>query len=149
MPYRWVRSSFGERERKTLRLDPIRAVAGAPTAEVPALSVAGILKCLDDNKAEDIVTIDLHGKSNLTDTMIVCSGRADRHVGAIADYLVKYLKETGHSPLGVEGTPVCDWVLVDAGDVIVHIFRPEVRAFYRLERLWQEEAPPAEAERLH
>src|SRR5262249_36324781 len=101
--------------------------------------------CLDDNKAEDLVTIDLTGKSSLADYMVVASGRSNRHVGAIADHILKRLKELGLDDVQVEGLPGCDWVLVDAGDIIVHIFRPEVRQFYRLERLWLEEARDARA----
>lgn len=134
---------------EALRPEPIRAVAKTSTASAPASFVPGILECLDSNKAEDLVAIDLRGKSSLTDTMIIATGRSDRHVGAIADYLVKHLKERGVKHLGIEGLPNCDWVLIDAGDVIVHIFRPEVRAFYRLERLWKEEAPSADASAVH
>jgi ribosome-associated protein len=107
--------------------------------------VEAIKDCLDDNKAEDIVTIDLAGKSSLADAMIIASGNSTRHVGAIADHVMKRLKELGLQDVQVEGLPSCDWVLVDAGDIIVHIFRPEVRQFYRLERLWLEEAPLARA----
>jgi ribosome-associated protein len=95
-----------------------------------------ILSRLDDMKAEETVTIDLRGKSSLSDYMIVTSGRVNRHVGAIAENVAKGLKETGITDLHIEGLPNCDWVLIDSGDVIVHIFRPEVREFYNLERLW-------------
>jgi ribosome-associated protein len=95
-----------------------------------------IMTRLDDDKAEDIVLIDLKGKSPMADTMIVASGRSHRHVGALADHILRALKETGHGKARVEGLPHCDWVLVDAGDVIVHLFRPEVRAFYGIERIW-------------
>ena len=95
-----------------------------------------ILSRLDDMKAEETVTIDLRGKSTLADFMIVTSGRANRHVGAIAENVTKALKETGIKNIHVEGLPNCDWVLIDSGDVIVHVFRPEVREFYNLERLW-------------
>jgi ribosome-associated protein len=95
-----------------------------------------ILSRLDDMKAEETVTIDLRGKSSFSDYMIVTSGRANRHVGAIAENVAKGLKETGIKSLHVEGLPNCDWVLIDSGDVIVHVFRPEVREFYNLERLW-------------
>jgi ribosome-associated protein len=87
-------------------------------------------------KAEDTITIDLRGKSSLADYMIVTSGRANRHVGAIAENVVKGLSETGIKGVHVEGMPNCDWVLIDSGDVIVHVFRPEVRAFYNLEKMW-------------
>jgi len=95
-----------------------------------------ILSRLDDMKAEETVTIDLRGKSAFSDYMIVTSGRANRHVGAIAENVAKGLKETGIKSIHVEGLPNCDWVLIDSGDVIVHVFRPEVREFYNLERLW-------------
>jgi ribosome-associated protein len=95
-----------------------------------------ILSRLDDMKAEETVTIDLRGKSAFSDYMIVTSGRANRHVGAIAENVTKGLKETGIKNVHVEGMPNCDWVLIDSGDVIVHVFRPEVRDFYNLERLW-------------
>jgi ribosome-associated protein len=95
-----------------------------------------ILSRLDDMKAEETVTIDLRGKSAFSDYMIVTTGRANRHVGAIAENVAKGLKETGIKSIHVEGLPNCDWVLIDSGDVIVHVFRPEVREFYNLERLW-------------
>ena len=95
-----------------------------------------ILSRLDDMKAEETVTIDLRGKSAFSDYMVVTSGRANRHVGAIAENVAQGLKDTGIKSIHVEGLPNCDWVLIDSGDVIVHVFRPEVREFYNLERLW-------------
>jgi ribosome-associated protein len=95
-----------------------------------------ILARLDDIKAEDTVTIDLTGKTAIADTMIVTSGRSHRHVGAVADRVLEGLAQAGVPDVRVEGLPNCDWVLIDAGDVIVHIFRPEVRAFYNLEKMW-------------
>jgi len=100
-----------------------------------------VLAQLDDAKAEQIVTISLDDKTAIADNMVVASGRSNRHVGAIADQLVEKLKTAGHRDLRVEGMPQCDWVLVDAGDVVVHIFRPEVRSFYNLEKLWSMHAP--------
>ena len=91
---------------------------------------------LDDMKAEDTVTIDLRGKSSLADYMIVTTGRANRHVGAIAENVVKDLGEAGMKGLHIEGLPNCDWVLIDTGDIIVHVFRPEVRSFYSIEKMW-------------
>ena len=91
---------------------------------------------LDDIKAEDTVTIDLAGKSSIADALVVTSGRSNRHVAASADRVIEGLKEAGVNNVRVEGMPHCDWVLIDAGDVIVHIFRPEVRAFYNLEKMW-------------
>jgi ribosome-associated protein len=95
-----------------------------------------ILRRLDDDKAQDIVLIDLKTKSSIADAMIVASGRSHRHVGAIADHLLRALKDAGYGRVRVEGLPHCDWVLIDAGDVIVHLFRPEVRVFYNLEKIW-------------
>ena len=104
-----------------------------------------ILSRLDDMKAEETVTIDLRGKSAFSDYMIIASGRANRHVGAIAENVTKALKETGIKNIHVEGMPNCDWVLIDSGDVIVHVFRPEVREFYNLERLWTQGPGAAKA----
>jgi ribosome-associated protein len=95
-----------------------------------------VLARLDDMKAEDTVTIDLTGKSTIADAMVVTSGRSNRHVGAVADRVLQDLAEAGLRDARVEGMPHCDWVLIDAGDVIVHVFRPEVRAFYNLEKMW-------------
>jgi len=102
-----------------------------------------VLESLDDAKAQNTVAIDMTGKSPLSDHMVVTSGRSHRHVGALADQLSKSLKDNGYDKPRIEGLPHCDWVLVDAGDVIVHIFRPEVRDFYHIEKMWQSE-PPAE-----
>lgn len=113
--------------------------AGQPPAS--AALVESILGWLDEAKAESIVTIDIKAKSSIGDYMIVASGRSDRHVGAIADQLAEKLRDAGYSRIRVEGQPQCDWVLVDAGDVIVHIFRPEVREFYNLEKMWQADRP--------
>ncbi|BAM86451.1 hypothetical protein S58_04350 [Bradyrhizobium oligotrophicum S58] len=102
-----------------------------------------ILSRLEDMKAEETVTIDLHGKSAYSDYMVITTGRSNRHVGSIAENVAKGLKEAGNAKLHVEGLPNCDWVLIDSGDVIVHVFRPEVREFYNLERLWTQGPKPA------
>jgi ribosome-associated protein len=94
-----------------------------------------VLARLDDMKAEDTLTIDLRDKSSIGDYMVVSSGRSQRHVGSVADRIVEDLHKAGVAAR-VEGVPHCEWVLIDAGDVIVHVFRPEVRAFYNLERMW-------------
>jgi ribosome-associated protein len=112
-----------------------------PAAEKPKGALDIILAQLDDAKAEQVVTIALDDKTAVADAMVVASGRSNRHVGAIADQLVQKLKEKGYRDLRIEGMPQCDWVLVDAGDVVVHIFRPEVRSFYNLEKLWSAHAP--------
>lgn len=103
------------------------------------------LESLDEDKAQDVVAIDLVGKTAIADNMIVATGRSQRHVGAIADHLVRRLKEAGNVGCRVEGLPNCDWVLVDAGDVVVHVFRPEVRDFYKLEKMWSVEAANEDA----
>jgi ribosome-associated protein len=100
-----------------------------------------VLKSLSDAKAEDIVSIDLKGKTSIADFMVVASGRSNRHVGAIADQLLDKLKKAGQGGATVEGLPHCDWVLIDGGDVVIHIFRPEVREFYNLEKMWLADRP--------
>jgi len=99
-----------------------------------------ILSELDDDKAEDVVTIDLASKSDIADAMVVASGRSQRHVSAMADKIIRRLKELGLGRAKAEGMTASDWVLIDAQDIIVHIFRPEVREFYNLERIWSEAA---------
>ena len=101
------------------------------------LQLAQILNSLFDNKAEDIVKIDLRGKSSIADYMVIASGRSSRQVNAIATNLVDHLKKTLHCSARIEGKDSDDWILVDTRDVIVHIFRPEVREFYKLEKMWQ------------
>ena len=95
-----------------------------------------VLDRLEEMKAEDLVTIDLTGKTSIADLMVVASGRSNRHVGSIADDVVEHLKKSGLKNIRVQGQPHCDWVLIDAGDVIVHVFRPEVRDFYAIEKMW-------------
>ncbi|OYW81924.1 MAG: ribosome silencing factor [Asticcacaulis sp. 32-58-5] len=95
-----------------------------------------IINRLEDDKAQDIVCIDLRGKSSMADTLIIASGRSHRHVGALADHVLRALKDAGHGKAKIEGLPACDWVLIDVGDVVVHLFRPEVRAFYNIEKIW-------------
>jgi ribosome-associated protein len=95
-----------------------------------------ILAKLDDDKAQDVVFIDLKGKTAMADGLVVASGRSHRHVGAMADHLLRSLKEAGYGRCRVEGLPGCDWVLIDTGDIIIHLFRPEVRGFYNIEKIW-------------
>ena len=111
-----------------------------PTQTRPDM-LGTVLESLDDAKAENTVSIDMEGKSPMSDHMVVTSGRSHRHVGAVADQLSKALKDAGFKTPRIEGLPHCDWVLVDAGDVIIHIFRPEVRDFYNLEKLWLTDLP--------
>jgi ribosome-associated protein len=105
-----------------------------------------VLTSLEDSKGEDIAPIDLTGKSSLADYMVIATGRSQRRVTAIADRLLDDLKQAGGSNIRVEGLRAGDWVLIDAGDVIVHIFRPEVRTFYNLEKMWRAEYPAAPVE---
>lgn len=96
---------------------------------------------LEDSKAEAVTAIDIQGKSPIGDYIVIASGRSHRHVGAIADHLLRDLKEKGFGTPRVEGLPNCDWVLIDTGDIIVHLFRPEVREFYGIEKMWQVPVP--------
>ena len=91
---------------------------------------------LDEDKAEELVVVDLHGKSSIADYMVIASGRSDRHVGAMAEHLTRKIKDAGYGNCRAEGLGRCDWVLIDVGDIIVHLFRPEVREFYNLEKMW-------------
>lgn len=95
-----------------------------------------ILKILDDNKAEDIVNLDVHELTTVTSWMLICSATSRRHAHALADHIVTKVKEQGIQPLGVEGDTTNEWILVDLGEIVVHIMLPEVRTFYSLEKLW-------------
>ncbi len=112
-------------------------LAGPEAADKAATDLFSlILHSLDEDKAQEVVSIDLAGKTSIADYMVVASGRSQRHVGALADHLQRRFREAGYGRCRIEGMPSCDWVLIDAGDVIVHIFRPEVRDFYKLEKIW-------------
>ena len=126
-------------------LPPLTADQIAENGRIVAAMLGQILESLDGSKAEDILAIDLRGKTSLADHMIVATGRSDRHVGAIAHHVIEKLKEDGHGMPRVEGMPHCDWVLVDANDIIIHIFRPEVRQFYNLEKMWSGDRPAENA----
>lgn len=123
--------------RETERKDEI-----IPKAKKMPLTCDDVLELvtasLDDDKALDLAVIDLHGKTDIADHMVIASGTSERQVGAMADHIREKLKQSGLKGLAVEGLNQCDWVLIDAGDVIVHLFRPEVREFYGLEKLWAE-----------
>ncbi|WP_296419888.1 ribosome silencing factor [Pseudooctadecabacter sp.] len=99
-------------------------------------TLAAVLKSLDDDKAEDVVQIDLRGKSEMGDHMVIASGRSSRQVSSMAEKLTDRLKQTYGILSKVEGKTTGDWVLIDTGDVVVHLFRPEVREFYQLEKMW-------------
>ncbi len=120
-----------------------RSTGTAAKAEVQAPSAILSLAAhaLEEMKAEETIIIELEGKTSLADQMIITSGRSSRHVGSIADEVVKSMKDAGYGTPRVEGVPHCDWVLIDCGDVIVHVFRPEVRQFYNLEKMWGVDRP--------
>jgi ribosome-associated protein len=115
------------------------------TVESDDPQLALVLQSLDDNQAQDIVTIDLAGKSTIAEFMVIASGRSTRQVAAMAQKLGERLKHGGFGHSRIEGLPAADWVLVDAGGVIVHLFRPEVRSFYNLERMWGFDGPSGAA----
>jgi ribosome-associated protein len=119
---------------------PKKAVAEIKPVEQPEV-LARVLASLEDDKAEEIVSINLSGRSSLCDAIVVASGRSSRHVASIAEHLARRLKDAGYGTRPMNGTQQGDWALVDAGDVIVHIFRPEVRAYYDLESMWRVDEP--------
>ena len=122
---------------------PASKKASAPESTL----LSRILISLDDDKAEGILTIDLEGRSSLCDTIVIANGRSSRHVASIAEHLARRLKEAGYGTRPVNGISQGDWALIDAGDVIVHVFRPEVRAYYDLEGMWSVDEKPARARR--
>ncbi len=137
-------------KEKTLTTSSVTEPHGTPrksrkASETPVPAPSDTLKlatfAIEEMKAEDTIIIDLEGKTSIADHMIITSGRSNRHVGSIADEVMKVLKDAGHPAPRIEGVPHCDWVLVDCGDVIVHVFRPEVRSFYNLEKMWGVDRP--------
>lgn len=119
----------------TPRVSPAR---NATIGEIRSIADA-LSRLLEDDKAEDLVLVELEGRSSLADFMLIASGRSSRHVAALADHVAQEVKKlTGRTP-SVEGMPNADWVLIDTGDVIVHLFRPEVREFYNLEKIWTQD----------
>ena len=110
--------------------------AAPPIASEPGSLHALVLQSLDDDQAQEIVSIPLEGKTAIADHMVIASGRSTRQVTAMAQKLAERIKHAGFGFARLEGLPAADWVLVDAGDVVVHLFRPEVRSFYNLERMW-------------
>ena len=123
----------------------VAAATRGPVASGSSRTAEGlsqiIVEALEDAKAEDIVSIGLSGRTTLADQMIIASGRSSVHVGAIADRVVKACREAGYPSPKIEGMPLCDWVLLDAQNAIVHIFRPDVRQFYNLEKMWGADRP--------
>jgi ribosome-associated protein len=143
------RSAYGNRRRDILtrtttglkRPPRNTATLPSPSKRQEQALLSRILSSLDQDKAEDVVTIDLEGRSPIADALVIASGRSARHVASIAENLARRLKEAGYGTRPPDGASQGDWVLVDAGDVIVHIFRPEVRAYYDLEGMWSVREP--------
>ncbi|MBX9816357.1 MAG: ribosome silencing factor RsfS [Proteobacteria bacterium SG_bin5] len=121
----------------------------SPDAESVAALHQLVLASLDDDQAVDTVSIPLAGKSSIADHMVIASGRSTRQVASMASKLTEKIKAEFGRPVRVEGLPAADWVLIDAGDVIVHLFRPEVRSFYNLERMWAFGDGPTAVESAH
>ena len=119
---------------------PAPATAAGTPAPLPASEPGSlhelVLRSLDDDQAQELVSIPLEGKSSIADHMVIASGRSTRQVAAMAQKLAERIKHGGFGHARIEGLPAADWVLIDAGDVVVHLFRPEVRSFYNLERMW-------------
>ena len=126
---------------KPARMGDVHPSASADAARLHTL----VLDSLEDDQAQDVVSIPLEGKSSIADFMVIASGRSTRQVAAIATKLAERLKAGGFGSPRIEGLPAADWVLIDAGDVVVHLFRPEVRSFYNLERMWGFGEEPAAA----
>jgi len=121
-----------------------KPVSTLPDAE-PGSVHALILQSLDEDQAQEIVSIPLEGKTSVADHMVIASGRSTRQVAAMAQHLSERIKHGGFGHVRVEGLPAADWVLIDAGDIVVHLFRPEVRSFYNLERMWGFDGPSGAA----
>ena len=118
---------------------PRRKTRSSKQTTSPAQALLGLAeRLLEDGKAEDIVAIDLHGKSDIADYLLIATGRSQRQIVALSQRLCEGLKAAGHGKLSVEGLRHGDWVLIDAGDVVIHLFKPETRAYYNLEKMWGE-----------
>lgn len=115
---------------------PKKSPVSIPSEDSSRILLDLIVNSLDQDKAEDIVTINLAGKSSFADYMVIATGRSTRQVAAMAEHLKERVKAAGAGHCHLEGLPQADWVLIDAGDVVAHLFRPEVRAFYNLEKMW-------------
>ena len=131
-------------ETSTPQPSPAAAPTPLPESEPGSLH-ALILQSLDDDQAQEIISIPLAGKSTIADHMVIASGRSTRQVAAMAQKLSERVKHGGFGHTRIEGLPAADWVLIDAGDVVIHLFRPEVRSFYNLERMWGFDGPSGAA----
>lgn len=126
-------------------ITPIAGTSPAMAEAEPGSLHALVLEQLDEDQAQEVVSVPLEGKSSIADHMVIASGRSTRQVAAMAHKLAERIKQGGFGPVRLEGLPAADWVLVDAGDVVIHLFRPEVRSFYNLERMWSFGDAPATA----
>ena len=137
----------GSPRKKTIAAGPKKAAAGARVAKVESSELdrlqAVIVGSLDDDKAENVVTMDLAGKAMFCDRMVIASGLVDRQISAMAQHLSEKLKDAGLKRVQVEGAGGSDWVLIDAGDIVVHLFKPEARTMYALEKMWGEDLDEA------
>ena len=121
--------------------DSARLAPGSVVADRSRTEIDWILEALDADKAEDIVAVDLNGKTSIADWMIIASGRSSRQVTSLCDKMVERFKEKFDFPIKVEGQQTGDWILIDAGDIIIHLFKPDVRAHYGLEKMWDDASP--------
>ena len=126
-------------------ITPIAGTSPTMPEADPGSLHALVLEQLEEDQAQDVVSVPLEGKSSIADHMVIASGRSTRQVASIAQKLAEKIKQAGFGPVRLEGLPAADWVLVDAGDVVIHLFRPEVRSFYNLERMWSFGDAPATA----
>jgi ribosome silencing factor RsfS/YbeB/iojap len=138
----------GTPRKKAAVAGPRAGARRAPAAEPSVLDrlQRAIVASLDDDKAEAIVTLDLAGKASFCDRMVIATGQVDRQIAAMAQHLSEKLAEAGVKRVQIEGAQGADWVLIDAGDIVIHLFKPEARAMYALEKMWGadlDEAPPA------
>ena len=129
----------------TASATPLKAVPAMPVENAHDALHDLVMRQLDDDQAQEVVSISLEGKSSVADHMVIASGRSTRQVAAMAQKLAEKVKQSGFGPVRIEGLPAADWVLIDCGDVVVHLFRPEVRSFYNLERMWSFEGSEAAA----
>ncbi len=129
-------TNHGDQRPHMTTVPPTLAEASPAPRPTPANLHDLVLQSLDDDQAQDVVVIPLEGKSSIADYMVIASGRSTRQVATMAQKLAERVKHGGYGHARIEGLPAADWVLIDAGDIVVHLFRPEVRTFYNLERMW-------------
>ncbi len=139
-----VRNARTRAERETLPAASVSEALAAIPESVDHPLVPVVVNALDDLKAKDISVLDVRGRTSVTDFMVIASGTSNRHIKSLADNVVDEIKTAGERPLGVEGGGTSDWVLVDLGDIVVHVMSPATREFYDLERFWRDAPAPGE-----